>query len=90
MDIVDAWVDTRPSPPHQQTKEAMEMKEKRRERQAEIVRITQPWRHSTGPRSQEGKSRVAQNARKHGLRGGIFRQAERLLALNNKTLKEID
>jgi hypothetical protein len=68
----------------------MEMNKKRRELQAEIVRKTQPWRHSTGPRSQEGKSRVAQNARKHGLRGGIFRQAERLFALNSKILKEID
>ena len=63
--------------------------DERRQRQGENVRKTQAWKHSTGPRTQEGKARVAQNAVKDGLRGGIFRQAANLLAQNNKLLKEL-
>lgn len=35
----------------------------RRARQAEIIRLTKPWRHSTGPITPEGKLRTSQNAR---------------------------
>lgn len=65
------------------------MNEERKKRQAEIVKTTRPWSYSTGPRSEEGKARVGQNALKHGLRGGIFRKAANLLTLNNKLLKEL-
>ncbi len=63
--------------------------EERRQRQAEIVRKAKAWQQSTGPRSEQGKARSAMNSTKHGLRGGIFRQAQTFLALNNKLLKEL-
>ncbi len=40
----------------------------RRLRQAARIRLTQPWRHSTGPRTQAGKARVAMNALRRGYR----------------------
>lgn len=64
--------------------------EKRRLKQADNCRATAPWRHSTGPRTAEGKARVSRNAVKHGLRGGILRQASAFLALTRKTLKELE
>lgn len=38
----------------------------RRKQQAEKIRQWQPWQHSTGAKTEEGKARSAQNARKHG------------------------
>lgn len=35
----------------------------RRAKQAEIIRATQPWTKSTGPRTTEGKEKSSQNAR---------------------------
>lgn len=58
-------------------------------RQAEIIRQRAPWKRSTGPKSAAGKAKVAQNPVKHGLRGGIYRQAADLLAKQNKLLKEL-
>lgn len=41
--------------------------EQRRE-QARRIMTTQPWRWSTGPRTQEGKQRVSKNADQGGIR----------------------
>ena len=38
----------------------------RRVRQAALIRLWQPWRRSTGPRTETGKARVATNPLKHG------------------------
>jgi hypothetical protein len=38
----------------------------RRARQAAVARRDHPWRHSTGPRTDGGKARVAMNALRHG------------------------
>lgn len=40
----------------------------RRARQAQAIKSWQPWRHSTGPRTAEGKARVSRNAWRGGLR----------------------
>jgi hypothetical protein len=47
----------------------------RRARQAEQIRRWKPWEWSTGPKTSEGKARVAQNRYK-----GATRETLRLLA----------
>ncbi len=39
----------------------------RRKRQAHLARRHRPWRHSTGPRTIEGKQKSARNNLRHGL-----------------------
>ena len=40
----------------------------RRARQAALIRTWRPWEKSTGPKTDEGKARAAQNAYKGGER----------------------
>ena len=61
----------------------------RRARQAALIRGWQPWRRSTGPRSEAGKARSAMNPLKHGRRSRAnvlrlrrIRHALRLAARN--------
>ena len=42
--------------------------EERRTRQRELIRNWKPWEKSTGPKTRQGKRRVAQNACKGGVR----------------------
>jgi hypothetical protein len=49
----------------------------RRARQAAAIRAWQPWRKSTGPKTQDGKVRSARNAVKHGFRSKAFIEARR-------------
>ena len=59
----------------------------RRARQAAQIRAWRPWEKSTGPKTDEGKARVAQNAYKGGARetlGALARGLrEQLLWLND-------
>jgi hypothetical protein len=60
----------------------------RRRRQAMLIRRWQPWTKSTGPRSAEGKAKVARN----GYRGGMRRKARevaRVLRDQEKKLKQL-
>ena len=46
----------------------------RRAKHAAAIRKWKPWEKSTGPRTKEGKARVAQNAHKHGRRSAQRRK----------------
>lgn len=51
----------------------------RRARYAALARLSQPWRHSTGPRTAAGKARVAMNALRNGYRSKAWRlKAQRI------------
>ena len=66
----------------------------RRARQAQLIRRWAPWRRSTGPKTEAGKARCAQNALRHGFRSRArtnelqrIRYALRLAAENIKALR---
>jgi hypothetical protein len=57
----------------------------RRQRQAGLIQQWQPWKHSTGARTLQGKAVSSQNAYKHGMsrlvknmRSALKRQSELL------------
>lgn len=52
----------------------------RRQRQAEQIRNWRPWEQATGPRTPEGKARVARNAWKGGQRVELRLLAKRVNA----------
>lgn len=59
----------------------------RRARQAERIRQTRPWEHSTGPRTPEGKAVSSQNARMPE----VFREAtETRVRVMNAVLEIFD
>ena len=60
----------------------------RRERQAELIRTWRPWEQSTGPRTNDGKSIVARNAYKGGVRP-LLRELAKSLREQEKMLREI-
>lgn len=55
----------------------------RRARQAELIRQWQPWAKSTGPKSDEGKERVARN----GWRGGHRQKLRELAKMVNGEIR---
>ena len=60
----------------------------RRARQAELIRQWQPWKQSTGPRSQEGEAAAARNAWKGGARP-LLRDLARELREQDKARREL-
>ena len=53
---------------------------------AKLIRKWEPWKQSTGPRSQVGKVKVSRNAYKGGLRSAL-REVSALLKEQRKCLK---
>ena len=60
----------------------------RRARQAELIRQWKPWAKSTGPRSPEGKQRVARNAWAGGQRAQL-RELSKLVNAEVRALREL-
>lgn len=58
----------------------------RRARQSELIRTWRPWERSTGPRTAEGKARVAQNGT--GYRGGLWRPTRQMSQGANEMFRE--
>lgn len=50
----------------------------RRQRQAQLIKQWQPWQHSTGAKTIDGKAKVSRNAFKGGLRA-ILKDAAKYL-----------
>ena len=65
----------------------------RRAAQAALIRRWQPWRSSTGPKTEIGKARCAGNARKHGKRSLAtireFQRIRRVLRLVDQNIAAV-
>ena len=57
----------------------------RRKRQSVLIRQWRPWKKSTGPKSMEGKAKVAVNAHKGGVRPQL-RELARILKAQRDSL----
>jgi hypothetical protein len=60
----------------------------RRKRQATLIRRWKPWDRSTGPKTAEGKARVARNAWKGGARP-MLRELAKALKAHREQLDEL-
>lgn len=60
----------------------------RRQRASEQIRQWRPWEHSTGPKTESGKARVARNSYKGGTRPQL-REIGRLLREQRRELERI-
>lgn len=60
----------------------------RKARQAALIQNWQPWKQSTGPRTEAGKAKVARNGFKGGVRP-LLRELGRLLQEQRATLNRI-
>jgi hypothetical protein len=65
----------------------------RRAAQAALIRRWQPWRSSTGPKTESGKARCARNALKHGRRSLAvireFQRIRRVLRMAEQNIKAV-
>ena len=59
-----------------------------RQRQAQLIKQWQPWQHSTGAKTIEGKAKVSRNAFKGGLRQQL-KNISQLLRNQRSALNEI-
>ena len=62
--------------------------EQRRQTQSELIRTWKPWQKSTGPRTPEGKAKVAQNSFKGGIRP-LQRKIAETLRKHRRSLAEL-
>jgi len=69
--------DASPAPVRRTPRARQSWSPERRARQAAAIRTWQPWRKSTGPRTEGGKARAATNALKHGHRSRAYIERRR-------------
>lgn len=60
----------------------------RRARQAQLIQQSQPWRKSTGPKTEDGKTVAARNAWKGGIRP-LLRELASELREQDKVQREL-
>ncbi|PPC86737.1 MAG: hypothetical protein CTY37_05225 [Methylotenera sp.] len=60
----------------------------RRQRQAQLIKQWQPWQHSTGARTLEGKAIASRNAFKGGFRQQL-KELSQLLRAQKQAIDEI-
>ncbi len=64
--------------------------EEDRKKQSEMMRKNKPWTKSTGPKTQKGKDKAAQNAYKHGMRSRDYDEICRLLRAQKRVLETLN
>lgn len=60
-----------------------------RQRQADLIKLWRPWRHSSGPKSVGGKRRSSSNSLKHGLCSAKQKQIRKQERQNFKAVEHI-
>lgn len=60
----------------------------RRARQSKLIKQWKPWNRSTGPQTNEGKTRSSHNAYKGGVRA-LFKETRGLLNQQEQALKNL-
>jgi hypothetical protein len=60
----------------------------RRQRQAQLIKQWQPWQHSTGAKTIDGKAKVSRNAFKGGLRA-MLKDAARYLREQKQFINDL-
>ncbi|NCT40328.1 MAG: hypothetical protein GW778_01525 [Alphaproteobacteria bacterium] len=61
--------------------------DERRAKQAETIRKTQPWKTTSGPKTESGKAATSQNALKSGLHTAEIKALKSVLRLQKTYLK---
>ena len=59
-----------------------------RQQQAEKIRQWQPWKHSAGARTPDGKAASSQNAFKHGM-SKLLKQSREILKANKAFINSV-
>lgn len=62
----------------------------RRKQQSNNCKSVQPWTHSTGPKSEIGKSRSSQNATTHGMRSKVMIDLHRALSQQLQFIRDLE
>ena len=64
--------------------------DERRAKRARDCKASQPWAHSTGPKSDNGKSRSSQNATTHGMRSKVMIDLQRTLSQQLQFIRDLE
>jgi hypothetical protein len=59
-------------------------------RQAQAIQSWQPWTHSTGAKTEDGKETSKRNATKHGLRSTAFKALNRAMKEQREFLSGVE